>query len=108
MLGQEFFCELLVRTMNVERLADRLVGTADEGLECPSTVGPLDEFADELGDGDTAFGGSLGCSGSDMIGQLNDHRHEVQRTHGSQKDRTSFAAVQRWAAERLRRVQGLR
>ena len=84
MLGQEFFCELLARAMNVERLADRLVGTADEGLERPPTVSPLDEFADELGDGDTAFGGPLGCSGSDVIRKLNDHRHEVQRTHGPQ------------------------
>lgn len=81
--------------MDVERLTEWLIGTADEGLERPPTVSPLDQLADELGDGDTTFGGPLGGSGSDMIGKLNDHRHEAQRICRPQKDRTNFAAARR-------------
>ncbi len=93
MFTQEFVCQLLAGAMNVERLMHWHIGAADECLERPPTICSLDEFADELRDGDAALVSALGNNRRYVVWQMNDRRHKAQRTHRPREARTNFEAV---------------
>lgn len=93
MLTQEFVCQLFAGAMNVERLMHRHIGAADECLERPSAICSLNEFADELSNGDAALVSPFGNNGRYVVWQMNDRRHRAQRTHRPREAVTNSDAV---------------
>lgn len=72
---QEFVRHFLASSMDVEWLVDRLIRTTDKGFESPSTIGALQQIADEFSDCDTAHIRAFGKQRGYIVRQTHSHCH---------------------------------